>query len=225
MYTAALEALPRHLVLFKGAHTAFRRDTARLIEQLARLDVRDAARIQLLVAWFAKMEHSLHIHHTVEDEVLWPAIRDRDPGFDAEQQLMEDEHGELDAALTATRRALQTLAVTGGTVRDDARRAAESSAVRLRGVLLEHLDDEEARALPRLGELFSAEEYAQLDARARRQLRMKPADMAFSGAWYISALDREDAAHMLREAPFALRVLYRLAWRRSYERATAFLTV
>lgn len=223
MSTPALDALPRHLLIFKGAHSAFRRDTGTLIDQLANLDTSDDDRAGRLFAWFAKMEHSLHLHHRVEDEILWPAIRERDADFDTQQQLMEDEHGELDAALLATREALQLLVTTQGDRRDEARRVAEAAAVRLRSILLEHLDDEEARALPRLGELFSAEEYAELDARARRQLRMKVGDVAFSGAWYLSALGPEDAAHLLADVPWIMRVLYRLAWRRSFEQATAFL--
>jgi hypothetical protein len=39
--------------------------------------------------WFAKIEHSLHVHHKVEDEIMWPAMCRRDAAFAADQALME----------------------------------------------------------------------------------------------------------------------------------------
>jgi hemerythrin-like domain-containing protein len=213
--------LPDHLSVVLAGHRAFRRDTARFTEALGQVDADDHVSIARLVAWFDAATEALHHHHRIEDEIFWPALRERSRAFVALEQLMQDEHEALDAAIGEAVAAVRALGDTGRPDWQAARRAAEEAVVRMRAILVEHLADEEAHALPLLGEAFTPEEFRELDRKVTELF--DPKELGFGACWYLDAASPEEHAVIWVGLPLPLRALYRLHLRRSYRRLAAVL--
>jgi hemerythrin HHE cation binding domain-containing protein len=62
------------LTIMLAAHQAFRRDLARLVRAAAAADLADPAKRQSVAAGWELFKHELHLHHTAEDELIWPAL-------------------------------------------------------------------------------------------------------------------------------------------------------
>src|SRR5215469_1789262 len=60
------------LTIMLAAHDAFRRDLTRLVRTAAAADLSDPARRQSVEAGWELFKHQLHLHHTAEDEIIWP---------------------------------------------------------------------------------------------------------------------------------------------------------
>jgi len=92
------------LTIMLGAHEAFRRDLARLARAAAFADLPDPARRAAVQAGWEVFKRQLHLHHTAEDTIIWPALRDR-LGHSAHAlsvlDAMEDEHKAIDPLLVA----------------------------------------------------------------------------------------------------------------------------
>jgi hypothetical protein len=219
----AAPALPDHLSAVIAGHRAFRRDTARFIKALGRAGADDRTTTARLVAWFDAATAALLHHHTIEDEILWPALRGRSRAFAALEPRIRDQHRALDAAIGTAVDAVRTFATVDGAGREAARRAAEEAVVRMRAILVEHLDDEEAVALPLLGEAFTPEEFRKLE-RAGRELFARK-ELAFDACWYLDTATPGEHAVIWAGLPRSLRVRYRLRLRRSHRRVSAVLPV
>jgi hemerythrin-like domain-containing protein len=213
---------PDHFATVLAGHRAFRRDTGRFIQALGQLDPADTETSTALVAWFDAAMQALHHHHIIEDEIMWPALRERSRAFQQVEVLMHDEHEALDAAIEdaiAAVRALGTAATIDA--RDQARRTAEDAVVRMRALLVEHLDHEEQQALPLLAEAFTVEEYHALDAKVTDLF--SPKELGFGACWYLDAATPREHGIIRGGFPLPLRVLYRLVLRRGYRRLAAVL--
>jgi hemerythrin-like domain-containing protein len=217
----ATPTLPDHLSTVLAGHRAFRRDTARFIQALGQLDPSDHRTTVALVRWFDEAMQALHHHHTIEDEIFWPALRERSRAFEAVDRQMHDEHEALDAAIEDATSSVRALGAAGPQDQEAARRRAEDASVRLRALLVEHLEHEEASALPLLGEAFTVDEYHQLDRKVTDLF--DPEQLGFGACWYLDAASPEEHAVIWAGLPLPLRLLYRLSLRRSYRRIAAVL--
>src|SRR5580693_5492284 len=92
------------LTIMLAAHDAFRRDLTRLARAAASADLSDPARRRSVAAGWDLFKRELHIHHTAEDEVIWPVLRPRLVHSEAALSVldaMEDEHERIDPLLAA----------------------------------------------------------------------------------------------------------------------------
>ena len=92
------------LTIMLAAHDAFRRDLARLARVAAAADLSDPARRQSVAAGWELFKRELHLHHTAEDELIWPALRPRLAHSQHALSVldaMEEEHGRIDPLLAA----------------------------------------------------------------------------------------------------------------------------
>jgi hypothetical protein len=98
------------LAIMLAAHRAFRRDLARLARTAAAADLSDPARRQSVAAGWELFKHELHLHHTAEDEIIWPALRPRLAHSEHALSVldeMEEEHERIDPLLAAVDAAFQ----------------------------------------------------------------------------------------------------------------------
>src|SRR4051794_10643349 len=144
MLTTATRAVPHFLDGFAAMHAAMRRDAARLPGAIA---AADEEALEALATWFRWFRSTLVHHHEREDEIVWPALLERDPTFGFELETLAEDHAELDRALAEVEAAL------GGDG------DAGASAAHLATVLVDHLAREEAAAFPRLASCFAPEEW------------------------------------------------------------------
>jgi iron-sulfur cluster repair protein YtfE (RIC family) len=90
------------LTIMLAAHDAFRRDLTRLARAAASADLSDPARRQSVAVGWELFKRELHIHHTAEDELIWPALRPRLVHSEHAQSVldaMEEEHERIDPLL------------------------------------------------------------------------------------------------------------------------------
>ncbi len=100
------------------------------------------------------------LHHTKESQLLFPRVRTRAPELAPVLDRLEAEHARGEAAIRDLEHALLAYEVMG-----EARRAGfERAAERYVGFYLDHMAVEETEVMPAARRLFSAADWAELDA-------------------------------------------------------------
>ena len=140
------------LTIMLAAHDAFRRDLTRLVRAAAAADLSDPARRRSVAAGWELFKRELHLHHTAEDEVIWPVLRPRLAHSEHALSVldaMEEEHERIDPLLAAVDAAF-------------AQRGEDSLADvidALVSTLTGHLAHEERDGLPLIGVALTAAEW------------------------------------------------------------------
>ncbi|MCW2629840.1 hemerythrin domain-containing protein [Mycobacterium sp.] len=188
-------------------HNAFRRDLNRMQAAAAQADD-PAARTALRAGW-ATFSRYLTVHHTAEDEMLWPPMRTKLLDRTDETDLlvkMADENSRLDPVLRE--------------IDDNLARGATSRLValfdELAAVLTGHLDHEEAAALPLVQQTLTSREWKAFGDDQRRRIGMNGAGWFFP--WLLDDTSRATRNTVLDIVPPPLRLVYRLIWEPRYRR-------
>ena len=188
------------LTIMLAAHDAFRRDLTRLVRTASAADLSDPARRRSVAAGWELFKHQLHLHHTAEDEVIWPALRPRLAHSEHALSVldaMEDEHELIDPLLAA---------VDAGFVqRDDSLVDVIDALV---SSLTGHLAHEERDGLPLIGAALTAAEWRRTGFRIARRNGLSEGGEMF--AWILDGADGDAA---LRTLPPPLRLLYKGVWK------------
>lgn len=202
--------LAPHLAAYAAIHDAMVRDARRLQRLVA---VMDEAVAPGLARWWERYETEIEHHHVREDDLVFPLVADRSPGFSADALVAD--HVVLDRHLAGLRRDFDDLGrgVTDlATVRDGLVDRVGALAEDLRA----HLDAEEAAVFPVLASRVPADEYADLERGMRKGMSLR--SLAFALPWILDDLAPDLRAHA--EVPMGLRFLDALVWERSYRNLT-----
>jgi len=197
------------LTIMLAAHAAFRRDLTRLARAAASPARQDPPRRAAIEAGWETFKRQLHLHHTAEDTVVWPALRPRLAHSDHAQSVldaMEDEHKLIDPLLAAVDAAL---AEPGGSAAGDATDALTTS-------LTAHLAHEERDGLPLIGVALTAAEWRRAGVRIARQNGLPGA--AEMWPWIADGAPEDEAAAAIATLPPPARLLYRAVWNPRYHR-------
>jgi Hemerythrin HHE cation binding domain len=193
------------LTIMLAAHDAFRRDLTRLARAAAAANLSDPARRQSVAAGWELFKHQLHLHHTAEDELIWPVLRPRlahSPAAQDTLNAMEAEHEQIDPLLAAV----------------DAEFAAGDRAAdvidALTSALTGHLAHEERDGLPLIGVALTAAQWRGVGRKIAGKNGLSNGSEMF--AWMLDGADREHTAATLGQLPPPLRVLYRAVWKPRY---------
>jgi hemerythrin-like domain-containing protein len=198
------------LTTYHAVHTALRRGTSALARAAAELDPADRHRASAFARYWKGFAGEVLAHHTIEDDVMFPALIERAPVAGQLISRTDADHERLDELMTAIAAEIEEL--TAG-------RIAPELAGELRELAFlmdAHLDFEDAEVLPRFEQHFSAEEYAELDDQAAKALGLSR-QAAFTVPFIASMLDPDVRDRVFGNAPAAFRLLYR-ATRRSHAR-------
>jgi hypothetical protein len=193
------------LTIMLAAHDAFRRDLTRLARTAAAANLPDPARSQSVAAGWELFKHQLHLHHTAEDELIWPVLRPRlahSPAAQSVLDAMEAEHEQIDPLLAAVDAEL-----AGGD------RAADVIDA-LTSALTGHLAHEERDGLPLIGVALTAAQWRGVGRKIASRNGLSNGSEMF--AWMLDGADREHTAATLGQLPPPLRVLYRAVWKPRY---------
>jgi hypothetical protein len=201
------------LSVMLAAHAAFRRDLARLARVAEAADLRDPARLAAVQAGWDTFKRQLHLHHTAEDDIVWPALRRRLEHSDQARSVldqMEDEHELIDPLLDAVDGELFSLSagIPGPVGLAGATGALTSS-------LAAHLGHEERDALPLIGVALTAGEWRSAGLKIARANRLSQVAEMF--AWLAEAGD-PDGARAVSALPPPARLVYRVVWKPRYQR-------
>jgi hemerythrin-like domain-containing protein len=203
------------LAIMLAAHDAVRRDLTRLARVTARADLADPARQASVAAGWDLFKRQLHLHHTAEDDVIWPVLRPRLAHSDSARSVLdarEEEHTQIDPLLAAVDTAFARPAEAG----DD--QLADKLDV-LTGALTCHLRHEERDALPLIGVALTAAEWRRVGFRIARRNGLSGGGEMF--AWMLdgsASTASSSPASTLRTLPPPLRLVYRAVWKPRYEK-------
>jgi len=195
------------LTIMLAAHDAFRRDLTRLARTASAANLSDPARRQSVAAGWDLFKRELHLHHTAEDELIWPTLRPRLAHSEAALSVlaaMEAEHERIDPLLAAVDEQLP-----------DGDRLADVIDA-LTSSLTGHLAHEERDGLPLIGVVLTAAEWRGVGRKMASKNGMAAGSEMF--AWILDGADREHAAATLAQLPPPLRLLYRARWKPRFER-------
>ncbi len=209
------------LTIMLAAHDAFRRDLTRLVHAAAAADLSDPARRRSVAAGWELFKHELHLHHTAEDELIWPVLRPRLAHSENALSVldaMEEEHERIDPLLAAVDAAFAQRDGAAGGADDDwpgEDRLADVIEV-LASTLTGHLAHEERDGLPLIGVALTGAEWRGVGRKIARKNGMSSGAEMF--AWILDGTDREHAAATLGQLPPPLRLLYRTVWKPRFDK-------
>jgi len=197
------------LTIMLAAHAAFRRDLTSLARATTPPYRPDPARHAAIQAGWETFKRQLHIHHTAEDEVIWPALRPRLVHSEHAQSVldaMEDEHRLIDPLLAAVDAAF---AEPDGSSLGDATDALTTD-------LTSHLSHEERDGLPLIGIALTAAEWRAAGFKIARHSGLSSAAEMF--AWIADGAAEDQAAAAIATLPPPARLIYRTIWSPRYHR-------
>jgi hemerythrin-like domain-containing protein len=141
-----------------AVHTMFRREFSLMPGLVRAVAAGDKPRTALVADHVDFMAKALGIHHSDEDKHVWPGIRARGGEKVASiVDLMQRQHGAIHEGL------LHMVPLLGSwceSASAGARDALADDVAQLLPILKEHLADEEACAVPLIGQYVTAAEYA-----------------------------------------------------------------
>jgi hemerythrin-like domain-containing protein len=194
-------------------HRVFRRESRLMIELVGAVQAGDVPRAGTLAESWASYAFGLHLHHTGEDEMLWPALIGRVEGDTDLLERAEAQHQELGGGLETIGALMDRWAQTADA---ETRDALVEALGEHRRVLSTHLDDEERSVMPLVEKHITAQEWKALGDRGLAELP-KNRLMISLGAMLEDADEREQA-EFLKRLPVAARIVWRLAGQRQYRR-------
>ena len=195
-------------------HTMFRREL-RLAGPLVRgVAAGDTARAAVVADHLDFVGRTLHHHHTIEDELLWPKLLDRVPTELAPiVRLMESQHERVDALLAEIDTLRGRWAATAGN--GDRDRLA-TLLDELHVHLCEHLDAEEQRLLPIASRNLTEAEWKEMGEVGRKRTRRS--ELSLSLGMYAYEGDPAVIAKMLADAPAPVRWMVSRSAARAFRR-------
>ena len=208
------------LTIMLAAHDAFRRDLTRLVRAAAAADLSDPARRRSVAAGWELFKRELHMHHTAEDEVIWPALRPRlahSANALSVLDAMAAEHERIDPLLAAVDAAFAqhsasepAASVPGADDWPGEDRLADVLDV-LTSTLTGHLGHEERDGLPLIGVALTAAEWRSVGFKIARRNGLSEGGEMF--AWILDGAASQDATATLRTLPPPVRLIYRAVWK------------
>jgi hemerythrin-like domain-containing protein len=194
---------PADLGFMRAIHAGLRRDAVRLQALAPQLEQPSVTPREAPKGW-ATFRQNLHIHHSAEDDDLWPVLRSHltDDQDLHQVDLMVEEHRGLLAAIDAIDSALASgVGVT-------------TAAQQLGEVLGRHLDHEEQHVFPLMEQHLSRREWRRFlrTERRRRPPRERPEFLT----WVLDEASDQDAAAVWAELPRPAQLVYRWILRPRY---------
>jgi len=141
----------------------------------------DTDRAEQVGTYYDNVLRLLHAHHEAEDLTIYPWMLERLPEHADVFARMDAEHEAILGPLTA---AEQAVAAWRADSTEAARGASVTGLAELEGVLVRHLDNEEAEAVPLIGECITVAEWGEMSGVAFQH---------FTGdkAWLVIGLIQE----------------------------------
>jgi hemerythrin-like domain-containing protein len=193
-------------------HSCFRREYGLAPELVRSVRPGDVERARVVADHLRLTGDFLHHHHTGEDKLLWPRLRDRVAAEMAPTvELMERQHEGIHAATEQIDAALARW--REGAAETDRDQLADALEV-LHARLTEHLAAEEQNLLPLAAANLTPGEWAQLGEEGMAGLPKKELPMVFGSIMYDA--DPATIKGMLAHAPLVPRLMLPFLAPRAY---------
>jgi iron-sulfur cluster repair protein YtfE (RIC family) len=184
--------------LMYAVHDAFHRDLRCLTAAVEAARTADPA----VRAGWATFKNQLHVHHTAEDTLLWPPLRQKvtRPDETAVLDAMEAEHARIDPLLSQV----------------DASLAASGPVGALAQTLAAHMKHEEDQALPLVEAHLGPDGWAAFRKATGKIQGLRGGAEFFP--WMLDGASADTSKKVLGMLPPPARLLYWAVWRPRYAR-------
>ena len=207
------------LTIMTAAHDAFRTDLVSLARAVREPGRRSPDRQQSVAAGWELFKRQLHLHHTAEDDLIWPALRERLAHSANALSVLDDmqaEHELIDPLLTAVDDGFAAAAGPGGGKPGDDRLADAVDA--LVTTLTSHLSHEEHDGLPLIGVALTAAEWRAVGFKIARRNGLSASGELFS--WLLGSAAPGETRTLIRQLPPPVRVLYKAVWKPRFDKTS-----
>lgn len=188
---------------FTMIHGCLRRATAAIVRAVPTIHAADMRRARAFQRYWQGFTLELEHHHTVEDEIFYPALAARSPEAAAHLERIEADHHRIDELMAEAADSVVAVAE---------RRTHAMLRVgpfeELDALLAGHLDFEDAELVPLFPEHFDHEEYEAMTQGAMKALSPKQA--LFTVPFIGDQALPEEFARILPTAPAVFRLIHRL---------------
>ena len=193
-------------------HDLMRTEFTALHRLVGGVDPQDASRVSAVAQHIRFMMDLLYFHHSTEDDLIWPPLKQR-ARLDVERiQRMEDQHEQIERAVNEVRSATATWESSP----EPATAAALTEHLeQFLRVLEPHLEEEERDVVPLIDQHFSAREWRQVGDESFEKFTPAQRWIALG---LLTDLQTPGSAAMLSELPAPVRILWPLVGRRRYRR-------
>jgi len=207
------------LTIMVAAHDAFRNDLTSLARAAQDPGGRSPDRQRSVAAGWELFKRQLHLHHTAEDDLIWPALRQR-LGHSASAlsvlDEMQAEHELIDPLLNAVDDEFTAAArqAVDQHPADGLADAVDALVTTITG----HLTHEENAGLPLIGVALTAAEWRAVGFKIARRNGLSGSGEMFS--WMISSAAPGEARTLIRQLPPPARVLYKAVWKPRFDKTS-----
>lgn len=194
-------------------HRVFRREFTLIPRLVREVPQGDTARAHVVAEHLRLVVAGLHMHHTGEDELLWPLLLERAAPSAELIHTMQAQHARVDDYAERLEPLVADWESNAAAVRAEqvARLVEEFWAA-----LLEHLELEEREILPLASRHVTAEEWEQLGKHGSHQMRRDQLPLMFGAL--LEETDEDERAMMLGKQPLPIRLLLKWVGLRQYRR-------
>lgn len=158
-------------------HRAMRGDLHRLVALTEHLTATTPTRARAVAHFVGRITHTIHQHHTREDEIVWPLI-ERSAGAAADLSDLTEDHSLLDPLPNEAEGDAGPLHL---------------ALKRLSELLDEHIEEEERRIFPVVLQYVTEKDWADAETRIR-----KGGDIRFDLCWIGQYATPEEMARIRR---------------------------
>jgi hemerythrin-like domain-containing protein len=194
-------------------HRIFRRQFAEVRALVQQVPGDDATRVGAVADHLGFLLDGLHMHHTTEDDLIWPKLLDR-AGLDAPLvERMEEQHQQIDASVA------EVSAATSAWRSDPTPATSSALADRIGEflVVLEgHLGEEEQVVVPLIDRRLTEAEWQEVGQRGFE--KFTPDQRWIATGQMLEVATPEETAMMFGKLPAPVKVLWHLIGKRKYRR-------
>ena len=194
-------------------HRIFRRQFAEMRTLVQEGRDLGTTRVGAIAGHLGFLLDGLHMHHTTEDDLIWPKLLER-AGLDAPRvERMEEQHHQIDASVAEVRGAMSAW------VSDPTPATSSALADRLGeflAVLEAHLDEEEEVVVPLIDLHLTEAEWQEVGERGFE--KFTPAQRWIATGQMVEVATPEEVAMMFATLPPPVKVLWHLVGKRKYRR-------
>ena len=164
----------------------------------------DAERVEVIGSFYENVIEFLHVHHTGEDELIYPVLEQRCADRRSELERIDDQHKLLHAPMDAGRSAITTWRAAAPST-DNAQAVIDAIAA-IAEALRPHLAEEETVMLPIATQWMSPEEWGSLPGHSMMIFR---ADKPWVALGLVQEqLNQEQREGMLAGMPPEMRTMW-----------------
>lgn len=194
-------------------HRVFRREFVLIPQLIRQVAAGDTARATVVGEHARMVLAGLDMHHTGEDELLWPKLLERNPPNAELIHRMEGQHHRVEELIAQLE---ESLTRWEAEARPAVREEVASTFDQFRVALLEHLDDEEQHILPIAARCVTQEEWNELGQHGIEKVTKAQLPLMFGAL--LEEATPEERKMMLSLVPIPVRVLLRTVFAWQYRR-------